>query len=249
MGPSGLYSALNPHFGRNKIGLFLPPGNGGSVTNMGIATAATGTSTGANVATTNRHTRMRRHEWLVTTASTSAVVGFRCSATQWTVNGSTAGDGGFHMVMRWGPATGVSNGSHRAFAGMRNSTAAPTDVNPSTLVNICGMGYDAADANIQFMHNDGSGAATKIDLGSAFPKPDTDRESVYEIALFAPPGSTRLLGYEVTDLVSGAVATGAVTTDLPGLSTLMAPWSMMSVGGVSSVIGIAIMGLYIETDY
>jgi hypothetical protein len=29
----------------------------------------------------------------------------------------------------------------------------------------------------------------------------------------------------------------------------MAPWSMMSVGGVSSVIGIAIMGLYIETDY
>jgi hypothetical protein len=249
MGPSGLYSALSPHFGRNKIGMWQPVGNGATVSAFGFAVSTAGTATSANVSNTNRHSRMRRIEYLVTTASTSAVVGLRGATVQFFVNGSTEGDGGFHMVMRWGPATGVSNGSHRAFAGMRGSNASPTDVNPSTLTNICGMGYDATDANIQFMHNDGSGAATKIDLGSAFPKPNTDRESVYEIAMFAPPGSTRLLGYEVTDLVSGAVATGAVTTDLPGLSTLMAPWSMMSVGGVSSVIGIAVMGLYIETDY
>ncbi len=249
IGPSGLYSALNPHFGRNKIGLFLPPGNGGTVTNMGIATAATGTSTAANVATTNLHTYMRRQEWLVTTASTSAVVGFRGSALQWTVNGPSAGLGGFHMVMRWGPATGVATSTHRAFVGMRGSTAAPTDVNPSTLTNLCGMGYDAGDAHIQFMHNDGAGSATKIDLGAAFPKPTADRTAVYEIALFAPPGTTRLLHYEVTDLVSGDTATGAVTTDLPGTTLLLAPWSSVSVGGTSSVIGMAIMGLYIETDY
>ncbi len=249
IGPSGLYSALNPHFGRNKIGLFLPPGNGGTVTNMGIATASTGTSTAVNVATTNLHTYMRRQEWLVTTASATAVVGFRASALQWTLGGPAARLGGFHKVMRWGPATGVANGSHRNFVGMRGSTAAPTDVNPSTLTNICGMGYDAGDANIQFMHNDGSGVATKIDLGSSFPKPSADRTSVYEVALFAPPGTTQILHYEVTDLVSGEIATGTVTTDLPATTQLLAPWSMMSVGGVSSVVGMAVMGMYIETDF
>jgi hypothetical protein len=249
VGPSGLDTSLQPFIGGNKIGLFLPAGNGGSDTQMGMVVTATGTTTAENVATTNLYTYMRRRSWRVTTASTSAVVGIRGGALQFGVGGPSAGLGGFHLVWRWGPATGVGNASHRAFVGMRSSTAAPTDVNPSTLTNICGMGYDAADANIQFLHNDGSGAATKIDLGASFPKPNADLASVYEIALFARSGPTQILGYEVTDLVSGAVATGTVTTDLPATSTLTSPYGYMSVGGVSSVIGFATMSLYIETDY
>jgi hypothetical protein len=132
---------------------------------------------------------------------------------------------------------------------MRNSTAAPTDVNPSALGHICGMGYDSGDTNIQFMHNDASGTATKIDLGASFPKPNVDLTSVYELALFSPPGTTQVLHYEVTNLVSGAVATGTITTDLPTTSTLLTPYGYMSVGGTSSVIGLATMGLYIESDY
>ncbi|MDK2775033.1 MAG: hypothetical protein KYX65_08535, partial [Tabrizicola sp.] len=127
--------------------------------------------------------------------------------------------------------------------------AAPTDVNPSSITSMCGMGYDNGDANIQFMHNDGSGTATKIDLGAGFPKPNADLTSVYEIALFSPPGTTSVLNYEVTNLVSGAVATGTITTDLPTTSTLLTPYSYMSVGGTSSVIGFATMGIYIESDY
>ena len=132
---------------------------------------------------------------------------------------------------------------------MRNTTAAPTDVNPSTQTNICGMGYDSADANIQFMHNDGTGTATKIDLGAGFPKPNTDLTAVYEIAMFSRPGTTSAVTYEITNLVTNAVATGTVTTDLPSTTTLIAPYSYMSVGGVSSVIGFSTMSLYIETDY
>ena len=249
VGPSGLDTSLQPFIGGNKIGLFLPAGNGGADTQMGMVISATGTATTENVATTSLHNYMRRRSWRVTTASTTAVAGIRGGALQFTLGGTAAGLGGFHMVWRWGPATGVTNASHRAFVGMRNSTTAPTDVNPSTLTNICGMGYDAADTNIQFLHNDGSGAATKIDLGASFPKPNADLTSVYELALFARPGTTQILGYEVTNLVTGAVATGTVTTDLPSNSTLINPYSYMSVGGVSSVIGFATMGLYIETDY
>ncbi|TAG20990.1 MAG: hypothetical protein EAZ40_09300, partial [Rhodobacterales bacterium] len=241
-------TSLQPFLGRNKVGIFLCHGNNGGFTNVGLATAATGTATAANVGTTNLHSYLQRHEWLVTTASTTAVVGVRGAAQQKSLGGPAAGLGGFLVVWRWAPATGVTNASHRAFAGMRASTAAPTDVNPSTLTTICGMGYDAADANIQFMHNDAAGTATKVDLGAAFAKPNADRTAVYEIAMFAPPGTTQVLSYEVTNLVTGAVASGTVTTDLPSTTTLLAPYSYVSVGGVSSVVGIMVNSLYVESD-
>ncbi|MES2539145.1 MAG: DUF2793 domain-containing protein [Pseudomonadota bacterium] len=249
VGPAGLDTSLQPFFGRNKMGLFVPAGNGGADTQMGLVISATGTATTENVATTNLHNYMRRRSWRITTASTTAVAGIRGGALQFTLGGPSAGLGGFHLVWRWGPATGVTNASHRAFVGMRNTTAAPTDINPSTQTNICGMGYDSADTNIQFMHNDGTGTATKIDLGAGFPKPNADLTSVYELALFARPGTTQSLGYEVTNLASGAVASGTVTTDLPSTTALINPFSYMSVGGVSSVIGFTTMSLYIETDY
>jgi hypothetical protein len=40
-----------------------------------------------------------------------------------------------------------------------------------------------------------------------------------------------------------------VTTDLPTTSTLLNPWSYVSVGGVSSVVGIMVVSLYLESDY
>ncbi len=249
VGPSGLDTSLQPFMGRNKLGFFLPHGNNAGFTNFGLGTAAVGTATGANVTTTNLHTYLQRHEWLVTTAATTAVAGVRATAQQKTVGGPAAGLGGFMLVWRWAPATGVANASHRAFAGMRNSIAAPTDVNPSTLTGICGMGYDAADANIQFMHNDATGTATKIDLGAAFAKPNIDRTAVYEVVMFCPPGITQALSYEVTNLVSGAVASGTVTTDLPSTTTLLAPYAYVSVGGVSSVVGIMVNSMYLESDY
>lgn len=252
MGPSGLEKVVQPHFGRGRFAMFKPAGNNGAAlgeTVLGLAIATTGTRSTANVSTTNRHTRMARVDYLVTVAAITAVAGFRAAALQWTLGASTAGDGGFHMALIWGPATGVATTTSRAFAGMLGSVAAPTDVQPSSLLNICGMGWDAADANIQFMHNDGAGTATKIDLGASFPVPVVDRTSVYRIELYAPPGTTQSLSYQVTDLVSGAVATGTVTTDLPATSQLLAPYNYMSVGGTSSVVGIAVMGLTIESDY
>ncbi|MFN4201890.1 MAG: hypothetical protein ACK4GM_02395 [Tabrizicola sp.] len=249
MGPSGLESALQPLLARNKVGMWLATGNGGADTSWGLALTAGGTATGENVATTNLYTYSRRRSWRVTTASTTATAGLRCNYLQWTLGGPSADLGGFLLVWRWGPATGVATRTTRAFVGMRGSVAAPTDVDPSTLTNLCGMGWDSGDANIQFIHNDGTGAATKIDLGASFPRPTVDLTSVYEVALFAPPGTTQSLSYEVTDLASGAVATGTVTTDIPALTQLLAPYGYISVGGTSSVIGFAVMSLYIETDY
>ena len=248
MGPSGLDTTLQPLIGRNRVSWWVAAGNGLADSQMAFAGSGTGTATTANVAQTSLHTELMRREWLVTTAATTAVAGFRGGALQKSIGGVGPGRGGFLLIYRWAPATGVTNTSHRAFAGMRNTTAVPTDVNPSTLTSICGMGYDSADTNIQFMHNDGAGTATKINLGAAFPKPVADRTAVYELVLFSPPGTAQSLSYEVTDLVSGAVASGVVTTDLPTTTTLLNPWSYVSVGGVSSVVGIMVVSLYLESD-
>lgn len=250
IGPSGLDSILQPHFGRNAICKWEPAGNSTTITaTRAAALTATGTATAANVATTNRHTYMKRIEYLVTTAATTAVAGFRSTVAQFSVGGSSAGDGGFTMICRWGPATGVATTTNRAFVGITGATAAPTDVEPSSGVNMICMGWDAADTNIQIMHKGASGGTTKIDLGASFPVPTADRTKVYELALFSPPGTTQSAGYLVTDLATGATASGTITTNLPPATTLLAPKAWMSVGGTSSVIGIALMGLYIETDY
>ncbi len=248
-GPSGLDRVLQPYLARGRFAMARPAGNNTAMHVLGMIIASTGTATQANIATTSRHTEMARLEYLVTVAAATAVAGFRGNAQQWTIGGAAADRGGFRMSYIWAPATGVTNATHRAFAGMRASVAAPTDVEPSTLTNICGMGWDAADTNVQFMHNDSAGTATKIDLGASFPVPTVDRTSAYLIEIYAPPGTTQSLSYEITDLVSGAVATGTVTTDLPATSQLLSHYNYMSVGGTSSVVGIAVMGIAMETDY
>ncbi len=242
IGPSGLDTSLNPHFGRNKIGHVSGAGNGTTITNFGILTnSATGTATAHNVATTNIYTQMRKLEYLVTVAATNAVAGFRKNALQeWNQKG-------YHFICQWGPATGVSTATARAFVGMRGSVSAPTDVNPSTLVDIIGMGWDDADTNIQVMHNDASGTATKIDLGSNFPVPTSDRAEVYEIALFAVPNGD--VHYEVTRLSTGNKATGTISTNKPSQTQLMTVLGYTSVGGTSSVTGIGFVHYYLETDY
>lgn len=249
IGPSGHDSVLQPHLGRNKWAQWLPAGNSTTITAIGAAAlTATGTATAANVATTNRHTWMRRLEYLVTTAATTAVAGFRGSANVFGRGQLDSGHGGFHLICQWGPATGTTVATKRAFVGVQSNTAAPTDVNPSTLLNMIGMGWDSGDANIQMMHNDASGTATKINLGASFPVPNVDRASVYEISLFAAPGASTV-NWMVRDLSSGAIVDGVISTDLPAATTLLSPRGYTSVGGTSSVVGIALMSLYIETDY
>jgi hypothetical protein len=101
---------------------------------------------------------------------------------------------------------------------------------------------------VQIMHR-GAGAVTKIDLGSSFPVPTADRANAYMLELYAPPGATQKIGWKVTNIASGAVAEGEITTNLPATATYLAPRGWMSVGGTSSVIGLALSSLYVESDW
>ncbi|MGL5715545.1 MAG: hypothetical protein ACRCX2_21170, partial [Paraclostridium sp.] len=207
--------------------------------------AATGTLTAATVAMTNEYTKRNGSEYLITTATTTAVAGFRESANSFWL-GNKAGDGGFSFSCTFGQATGVATTTHRLFVGMSTSTAAPTDVNPSNLTNMFGVAYDNTDANMQIMRNDGTGVATKIDLGSNFLVPTTDRTNMYRLDLYAAPNSTTVY-YKVTNLVTGNTTTGNFSTDIPAVNTLMSARGWMSVGGTLSVIGLKVSVLEVDS--
>jgi hypothetical protein len=252
IGPSGLASALQPWIARNKIAWFNPPGNAATVQVMGMASpTATGTATTANVATTNIHTAMRRLEYAVTTAATTAVAGARVAAIQYHIGDTNTPFGGFTFVARFGPSRGVaSNSTRRFFAGLTSNTGAPTDANPSsgtTWANMIGVGADAADTNFQIMHRTGTGTVTKVDTGIA--KAYADNTEMFELALFTAPTGTASVGYTFTRLSDGTSFSGTMTTALPAVTQLLTWQIWTSVGGTSSVVGVSIASVFIETDY
>lgn len=209
---------------------------------------ATGTLTAANPATTNKHTRIRRADYLVTVAATTAVAGYRMPTAR-LLRGASAGVGGFRSIQIAGPATGVSVTTSRFFLGLAASVAAPTDVEPSTQVSCIGIGYDAADTNVQLMHNDAAGVCTKVDLGASWPVPTADRTDMYWFECWAAPNESKL-NYKIVNLSSGVTVTGdtGVSTNIPAGGTYLAERGYMSVGGTSSVVGLAFGGLDFELE-
>jgi hypothetical protein len=214
---------------------------------LGLAITGTGTGTAYTPTPTSLITQQARIEWLVTTAATTAIAAFRTSsAPVWRGNG--AGLGGFHLVLRVGNATGGATATTRGFFGVAAGTGAPTDVEPSTLLNMLGVGWDAADTNVQLMTNDGAGAAVKVDLGTSFPVPNADRGFSYELELWCAPFDT-VITYKISNIGNAAVATGTVSADLPANNILLGARGYISVGGTSSIVGVALMDLTLECDY
>lgn len=237
-----------PHFGfmRQRFAQSLTQLTGFHLFGFNNPTV-TGTATAiSGPAITNTFTQQTRAETLVTVASTTAVAGYRAAAGHVFPGGSGAGLGGFYGSLWWGPATGVATSTNRGFAGWGSSTAAPTDVEPSTITNMVGMGWDAADTNIQLMYR-GAGAVTKVDLGASFPVPSADRTSHYRLHLYSPPGATLKVGYLVENMATGATARGLITTGLFAAGTLLNWRAWNSVGGTSSVVGTALMQVYEES--
>ena len=240
----GFDAPMQTLFGRSKPTYWFPQNNSTTLTFNGAATlSATGTATAATVATTGLYASVNKVEYLVTTAATTAVAGYRAANAQFW-RGNAAGLGGFFHLARVSPATGVTTATRRFFCGMASSTAAPTDVQPSSQTNVIGVGYDAADTNWQVIVN-GTGTATKYDTGIA--RPSADRTALVEVIIHAPVNGSSVT-VQFIDLASGASYSVTETTNLPSSTTLLAPRAYASVGGTSSVIGLALASLYIESD-
>lgn len=229
-------------FGKKQVTYVRAAFGSTATASIGIPTAAvaTGTATAATFADTSVYTRMTRVELLDTTEATDSVAGIRTVFEDWTRRV------GFLCQTRWGQATGGAIATGRAFCGMIEDDAAPTDVGPSTLVDMIGMGWDDTDTTIQIMHNDATGTATKVDLGAAWPKPVADAADVYDFELFCEPNGTTVY-WRVTNVGTGLSATGAITTNIPAIETpLCCLHVYTSVGGTSGVTGVGFSSFYGE---
>jgi len=173
----------------------------------------------------------------------------RVTVAQVTIGTGTLG--GFYKIIRFGISDAAAVSGARMFVGMSSSTAAATNVEPSTLTNCIGIGHGASDTNLRIFFG-GSSAQTSIDLGSSFPA-NTRNVDAYELALFAPP-SVAEVRYEVTNISTGIVATGTLGpgtagVTLPASTTLLTYANNWRTNNATALaVGLDIMSDYIETD-
>ena len=253
IGPSGLATALQPFLARNKVGYWNPPGNAATVPGIfGYTTLTTtgSTLTARTITTTNLFQRMRRLGFVTTAATAGSVATAYVPANQVTVGSGTAGIGGFYKVCRFGCSDAATVAAARQFVGVGVGNA-PTNVEPSTLTNVIGVGHGASDTNLKIFYG-GSAAQTAINLGANFPA-NTLSTDIYELVLFAPATSNNTVYYEVTRINTGDVLTGTLTgtagTALPASTTLLSyHWSWRSNNTTALKVGLDIMSDYIETD-
>lgn len=245
IGPSGIDTTFQPNLGGNKVALWMPPGNATTVPGVfGMAAlTATGTATARTVATTSTLTRMTRLGY-VSAATAGSLSGAREAAAKYSV-GAGAGLGGFFARYRFAASDAASVSGARMFVGLSASTAAPTNVEPSTLVNCVGVAQLSSSVNMQIVFG-GAVARTPINLGTDFPA-WASTPVPYELILFSPPSGG--VYYQVTRLNTQYSASGFLSSgDVPSPTTLLCHQLWRTNNATALAVGIDICGIYIETD-
>ena len=242
IGKYGKAYTFQPHIGQNNFSLFKANGNSTTVSVLGMAVSATGTATAANVAITNQYTMMKR----ISTVSSSIAgssAGYRSAVAQYLIGSF----GGFHFIGRFGFNDAAAVAQARSFIGITATTTGLANANPSTYLNMIGVGNDSLDANLQIMFNGASGTATKVDLGSAFPA-NSRGTDFYEASIYCPPNSTSVY-IQVTNLSTGATISGTATIKIPSSATLLTWQTTRNNGTTALAVTLDHESVYIETEY
>ena len=99
-----------------------------------------------------------------------------------------------------------------------NQFTAPTNVEPSTLTDIVGVCQLSSSTNMHVVHNDASGTATTIDLGSSYPC--TDSQYNYFITIEQTTTSYIVTVERVTVLTGASISTtNTLSTNIPNYAT------------------------------
>ncbi len=197
------------------------------------ALSATGTVTARAIATTNLVTRTVRAAYAVSTPSANAQCGVRVPQALFAVGT------GFYFVFSFNVSDSQYNSGALQFYGMTATTTAlsiSSTVSVSSLLNMIGIGNDAGDTALSIFCN-ATGTATKITLNATdFPCNRTAGAAstdFFSFELFNDIGSSNVL-YRVTNLNTGVVATGTISSNLPTGTTLLAFQAIRTSGSSSN---------------
>lgn len=215
---------------RNKhVMWWLPSAAGTTPTVVGFRPAAIFAAPAAAPASTSYLTNFYRYA-----VSTAAAANSQQSADSQTPAfwlGNAAGLGGFRLEIMMGVA--ATQATMRIACGLL-ATGVLVNLaagDASAAVSCVFLGCDAADTNMQIMHNDAAGACTKIDLGASFPKTNG---VVYRLVLEAAQNATSI-DYTVTRLDTAAVASGTINANLLANTVFLTPGWYVGNGATAAI--------------
>jgi hypothetical protein len=159
--------------------------------------------------------------------------------------GSAANVGGFFVS--GGFASSDANGGSQGhiFFGASSVYHGPAINAWALATHSVGVGATATQNTLRVRACDGA-AATEIDLGAGFPV-GPGLIAFYSAQFFCPPNSN-FVGYTVRRLDTGAEASGILTTNLPGASTLLYSYIQRAAGASPNGISMQVSHLYSETE-
>ncbi len=192
-----------------------------------------GTSTAVAISNTSIQSKKTRLKIGVSTPAANGICGYRSTSAFNLINV------GWRMTVGFGVSDTAYNSGARQFYGMTANTTSlglSSTVTVESLVNIVGIGSDAADTNLQIFHNDGTGTATKIDLGVNFPANRTSGAAAtdfFVMDLYNPFNSSTVY-YKVVSLENNFTSTGSITTNLPSDNTAITIQGCRTSGATSN---------------
>jgi hypothetical protein len=240
-----LPAGIMGNIGRRRISWNVSVPGSNTQAAEGCTVTATGTATGV-VPTSSSYFSSAGRVHYSTAASTNVRAGFVVSGAD-VFRGSVAGTCGFQLEGVFG--FNLTTSTMRFFIGYVDTTTLILNgnVDPSALTNCLGFGWDTADTNMQFMHNDAAGAATKVDLGAEFPRP-TDATDVYYFNIFCDQAGTEVDYFimRMDDVTKWEA--GTVNTNIPPDSTALYQQACINSGPTTaSANTFALMRMYQET--
>ena len=171
------------------------------------------------------------------TINTNGVQRFGVPAGLMRSNTAFTGSEPFHLAgFKYWLRFGITqlNSDSRGFWGFK---AAAADIggttDPSSLPSIIGVGFDAADTNLQFMVNDGSGTATKTDLGIT---KASVINKLLDLRIVAEPNGDLHIGLH--DMDANLRYDLSATSDLPAADTLLYPHHQINAGPTTATAAI-----------
>lgn len=253
--PSGVDSPLQDALAFNR---FVKHQGGPATiiaTGGGALTAATAGTAVTPAAGTNIRNALPRTQY-ATAATANAINSLYANAATVGVamlRGSINGEGGFRLVMRF--SLSATQANNRFFAGLRDVTTAPANIDPftNTTPGVIGLAANTAtDANWRIVHTLTGTTPTTIALGANFPVNNTD---LVELVLFCRPHNGTAagdIGYRVrrytTTGEAAFEATGTLSTNLPAGTTLLHP-GMWMVNVTAAVASFQVNSISIESDF
>ena len=239
--PTALQAGLHGNF----VAIISPTGGNTAPSAVGCSVTTSGTiSNPYTPGSTARWDSTQRKRFQTTTTAGNAA----SCRTNYTIafRGNAAGFGGFFFRAQFGMQINLNGG--QKFIGLCASTGA-LGGDPSALTNMIGVGYDAADSsagNWFLMRNDGSGTATRVDLGANAARNTTDG---YDLIIHNPQNSSDFYVYIYNLSTSTLVLDTSYNTDVPAVNTGMAIKCDVRNGAVAAADNIEFAKIYLESDY